>query len=105
MRGRGRGGRGRGRGGRHNRSRGNTRPTTSDTTETETSTVDLSVEGDVKPYFVGNNATIDQHYEAQDKNRDRYAATMAVLTKNGVEISQSKYMHACIYIHVSQYYI
>ena len=42
-------------------------------------------------------ASFNQHYEGQDANITRYAAGMAVLDKNGVEISQSKlYYSMCI---------
>ena len=51
---------------------------------------ELDVDKDVLSYFVGTVST-EQHYAGQEKNRDRYAAGMAVLQKNRVEIAQSKY--------------
>ncbi|WAR31528.1 hypothetical protein MAR_034070 [Mya arenaria] len=86
MRGRGRGrGRG-GRGGGRGRSRGRggyraARSTSKDKTE-EGPKQELDVDKNVTSYFVGSVST-DEHFEAQSKNRDRYAAAMAVLQKNG----------------------
>lgn len=37
-------------------------------------------------YFVGS-VSADQHYAGQEQNRDRYAAGMAVLEKNGVDVA------------------
>lgn len=52
---------------------------------------------DVTSYFVGS-VSADQHYEGQEQNRDRYAAGMAVLQKNGVDIAQSKYLKLKYYL-------
>jgi hypothetical protein len=60
----------------------------SDHEETNTVT-DLDVDKEVTAYFVGS-VSADQHYQGQTQNRDRYAAGMAVLEKNGVEIALSK---------------
>ena len=96
MRGRGRGrGRGAGRGGR-GRFAGRGRRVASrepkeDIDKKEVEQKDLDVDKDVLSFFVGAVST-EQHYAAQEKNRDRYAAGMAVLQKNRVDIAQSKYM-------------
>lgn len=91
--GRGRG-RGRGRGGRGGRSgsrgRGSRVTSAAESDGASKAEVrDLTVETDLQAYFVGN-ASIAQHHHAQSMNKDRYAAGMAVLQKNGVDIVQSK---------------
>ncbi|XP_052787806.1 uncharacterized protein LOC128222742 [Mya arenaria] len=97
MRGRGRGrGRG-GRGGGRGRSRGQggyraARSASKDKTE-EGPKQELDVDKNVTSYFVGSVST-DEHFEAQSKNRDRYAAAMAVLQKNGVDIAQNARIRA-----------
>ena len=55
---------------------------------------EFDVNENVTDYFTGS-ASVDQHFKAQTENRDRYAAGMVVLQKNGVEIVQSK----CFYFH------
>lgn len=47
---------------------------------------ELDVNKDVTSFFVGS-VSADQHHEGQEQNRDRYAAGMAVLQKNGVDIA------------------
>ncbi|KAH3792413.1 hypothetical protein DPMN_145909 [Dreissena polymorpha] len=37
----------------------------------------------------------NQHYEGQQQNRDRYAAAMAVLQNNGVDIAQNWFLEYC----------
>jgi hypothetical protein len=49
----------------------------------------VSLETNPQDYFTGN-VTVEQHYNGQNENRERYAATMAVLQESGVEIAQSK---------------
>ncbi|KAH3736540.1 uncharacterized protein LOC127850969 [Dreissena polymorpha] len=95
-RGRGRGGRGRGGRGRgSSRGRGgrNTRSQSKPREETTTTPKELNIETDVTSYFVGN-VSADQHYEGQQQNRDRYAAAMAVLQNNGVDIVQNARIRA-----------
>ena len=93
-RGRGRGGRGRGgrgRGGFAGRGRRvASREPKEDVDKKEIEDKELDVDKDVLSFFVGAVST-EQHFSAQEKNRDRYAAGMAVLQKNRVEIAQSKY--------------
>lgn len=96
MRGRGGRGRGRGRGGR-GRGRGgggaaaiNTDETTGISGEGKDK-VQLDLNKDIKEFFVGT-ASFEQHHDAQESNRTRYAAGMAVLSQNGVKVSQSKYL-------------
>lgn len=101
MPGRGRGGRGRGRGrgagrggrgGRRGRSSGRTNRSAHLNTLNEDDTkeqIDLDVDKDVNAYFTGD-VSVDQHYEGQSKNRDRYAAGLAVKIDNGIEVPQSK---------------
>jgi hypothetical protein len=78
------GGRGGSRGGYHN--------TGSRDNDDNTNQVvkDLNVNDEVTSYFVGS-VSADQHFDGQEQNRDRYAAGMAVLEKNGVDIAISKY--------------
>ncbi|XP_069106344.1 uncharacterized protein [Argopecten irradians] len=96
---RGRGGRGRGRGGRgravgRGSRRGVSRPSASGSStdgassENKVEVKELSVDTDLQAFFVGN-ASVAQHYVAQNQNTERYAAGMAVLQKNGVEIAQN----------------
>lgn len=91
--GRGRGGRGASRGrGRGSRGRGSAQSANTDdwgvTQEGAQQVATLSVEDNLREYFTGT-ASFQQHYDAQDVNRPRYAAGMAVLEQNGVEINQS----------------
>jgi hypothetical protein len=76
---RGAGPRGRGRGNRH---------TPKPVTEKE-EPMEVSLETNPQGYFTGS-VTMEQHYNGQNENRGRYAATMAVLQENRVEIAQSK---------------
>lgn len=86
----GRGGRGRGRGGFAGRgSRVASRESKDELEKKEVEVKDLDVDKDVLSFFVGTVST-EQHFTAQEKNRDRYAAGMAVLQKNRVEVAQSK---------------
>lgn len=88
-RGRGRGGRGRSRGGGRGRSRSRNVPRQpQDENETKVPE-DININTDVKKYFVGN-ATVEQHYNAQNENKNRYVAGMVALMKDGVTITQSK---------------
>lgn len=50
---------------------------------------DLDVDKNVSAFFTGD-VSVEQHIQGQEKNRDRYAAAMVVLEKNGVEIAESK---------------
>lgn len=87
-RGRGRGGRsGRGRGGRSG-GRGRSANQPNEDAKPLQQPKEYNVDQDVMAYFVGN-ASCDQHYEAQEKNFDRYTAAIAVLKKNGVELLQN----------------
>lgn len=106
-RGRGRGGRGRGRGGRGRgrsgvRGRGNSRGRRGRgqgrfgtiRRRTESLVNDIVTDSEptmdnVKSYFMGN-VSFEQHYQAQEENRDRYAAAVATMIENGVDIVQSK---------------
>ncbi|XP_070563497.1 uncharacterized protein [Ptychodera flava] len=104
-RGRGRGGRGRGRGGHRGRGRGwGRRPASS--TGVQQSDLDWGVDATPSPgvalisndagfqgLFVGASTT-DQHYDAQEKDRDGYLATLLVLEKNGVEVLQGSRIRA-----------
>ena len=100
MRGRGRGrgsgarggrGRGRGRGGFAGRGRRvASREPKDEVQNKEVEVKELDVDKDVLSFFVGTVST-EQHFSAQEKNRDRYAAGMAVLQKNKVEVAQSKF--------------
>ncbi len=90
-RGRGRGhvrGRGRGRGA-YNRQSSVPTADTWGVEEQQEKAEDLDINKDVKGFFV-ETALFEQHFDAQEQNRNRYAAAVAVLEKNGVEISQSK---------------
>lgn len=98
-RGRGRGGRGRGRGASRGRGRGRTAwaDPTAAAAETDEWAVEkqtseseaLDINKDPRQYFTGK-ATFEQHYNAQQENKERYVAALTVMHKNGVEISQSK---------------
>ena len=102
-RGRGRGGRGRGgrgRGGR-GRSRGRgaasqiRKPVEEDWNkvfedEREMAT-DLDIEDNPRDYFMGN-VTFDEHYKAQCKDKDMYAASIAVMLRSGYELPASKFL-------------
>ena len=100
MRGRGRGrgrggrggrGRGRGRGGSAGRGRRvASRESKDEIDSKEVEVKELDVDKDVLSFFVGTVST-EQHFCAQEKNRDRYASGMAVLQRNRVDVSQSKY--------------
>lgn len=57
--------------------------------EVQSQPKDLDVEKDVTSFFVGS-VSADQHYTGQEQNRDRYAAAMAVMQNNGIDIAQSK---------------
>ncbi|XP_060085365.1 uncharacterized protein LOC132564751 [Ylistrum balloti] len=89
-RGRGRGGRGRGGGGRgRGRSaRGGAGASTDGASSENKEVKDLNIDTDLQAFFVGN-ASVSQHYVAQNQNTERYAAGMAVLQRNGVEIAQN----------------
>ncbi|XP_033727100.1 uncharacterized protein LOC117316564 [Pecten maximus] len=93
-RGRGRGGRGRGgrrgRSGRGGRSGNAAAGSSTDgaSPENKVEVKELSVDTDLQAFFVGN-ASVSQHYVAQNQKVQRYAAGMAVLQKNGVEIAQN----------------
>ena len=50
--------------------------------------VDLSINGDAKPYFCNPAVTLDQHIQAQNENLPRYLATMFYLDSSSVEIGQ-----------------
>lgn len=102
MPGRGRGLRGRGRGqGRGNsrrqdergndlrRRRSNTRSRPSESPSIDTTDGREMSMDDVKSYFVGN-VSYDHHYQAQEENRDKYAAAIVTMTESGVDIAQSK---------------
>ena len=49
----------------------------------------MDIDKDLQKYFVGT-ASFEQHYDAQEANRDRYIAGLIVMNKSGIEISQSK---------------
>ncbi|KAK3092936.1 hypothetical protein FSP39_009099 [Pinctada imbricata] len=86
-RGRGRGGfRGRGRGGR----RGNFRPRRSrdDQDGEETNITTADIDSNPQAYFTGN-CKFDDHYDVQTSHGERYTASLAVMMKNGVDISQN----------------
>lgn len=55
----------------------------------DTEKTDVNLETNPQGYFTGS-VTVEQHYNGQNENRERYAATMAVLQENGVEVAQSK---------------
>ena len=86
-RGRGRGGRG-GRGGIFRGARQSSAPQDGQAKEEAAKTV-VDIETNPKEFFVGVVST-EEHMKAQEKNRPRYAAALAVLQKNGVAIAQSK---------------
>ena len=88
VRGRGRGrGRG-GRGGRFGSTRQSSAPQDGQAKEEAAKAV-ADIETNPKEFFVGVVST-EEHMKAQEKNRPRYAAALAVLQKNGVAIAQSK---------------
>ena len=103
IRGRGasRGGRrgGRGRFGASNRSRSRSRSLSprrdSLTLENGPSESGPSMDN-VKSFFM-QQVSFEQHYKGQQENRDKYAAAMAVIMKNGVNIVQSKYTQNIVY--------
>ena len=55
------------------------------------SDAELDIEKDARAFFVGQ-ASFEQHYDGQEKNRYKYAATLKVFDKNSIEVSQSKYI-------------
>ncbi|XP_033744996.1 uncharacterized protein LOC117330667 [Pecten maximus] len=85
---RGRRGRGRGRG-RYGRGRdlqpADQSSRSGEEVEIALAPEDLDVNKNASSYFMGN-VTFDQHFKGQEANRDRYAAAMDVMVKNGVEI-------------------
>ena len=86
-------GRGRGRGGRRGGRGGGSRQRRDSSqvkADTDTDTVEVSLDKNPQGYFTGK-VTVEQHYNGQNENRTRYAATMAVLQENGVEVAQSKW--------------
>ena len=89
-RGRGRGGRG-GRFGRGGRGRGGNRQSTANAggQANETAAQVVDIDAQPKEFFVGVVSS-EEHMKAQEQNRPRYAASLAVLQKNGVVIAQSK---------------
>lgn len=83
-------GRGRGRGGRSGRGRsGGRRPQQPKDDNEVKITEELDISKDVKKYFIGNGS-VEQHYNAQNENKHKYAAGMVALMKDGVTITQSK---------------
>ncbi|XP_077977073.1 uncharacterized protein LOC144432683 [Glandiceps talaboti] len=106
-RGRGRGRGGRGRGSSRNRTRGSSgrgRSTSGAAQQVtdEWGVQNISTTGEVavvtdevgfNSLFVGLSTT-DQHYDAQQKDRECYLATLAVLEKNGAEILQGSRIRA-----------
>nr|XP_022290775.1 uncharacterized protein LOC111102373 [Crassostrea virginica] len=91
-------GRGRGRGGRRGgRYRGGgsrqRRDSSQVKADTDTDTVEVSLDKNPQGYFTGK-VTVEQHYNGQNENRTRYAATMAVLQENGVEVAQNARIRA-----------
>ena len=99
-RGQGRGpsrGRGRGRGRKITQAWENTSGTgNSDELDKQTSETEaMDINRDACQFFTGK-ATFEQHYGAQQENKERYAAALTVMHRNGVEISQSK----CVCVHL-----
>ncbi|BFZ09851.1 hypothetical protein BsWGS_12890 [Bradybaena similaris] len=90
-RGRGRGGRSTGRTNRGRRGQSSGRTEQRDESHKNASQTELSIEDDPKAFFTGTSST-EQHLQAQNRNRVRYAATLAVLVKNKIEVTQN----ACI---------
>ena len=64
----------------------------------DTGTVEVSLDKNPQGYFTGK-VTVEQHYNGQNENRTRYAATMAVLQENGVEVAQSKWGSYVLFQH------
>ena len=90
---RGRGGRGRGRGAWENTTgSGNSDEWALDNQTGEAEAMDI--QRDAGQFFTGK-ATFEQHYDAQRENKERYAAALTVMHRNGVEISPSKFMRMC----------
>ncbi len=83
----GRGGRGGGRGGAA--SAAPREAWDIDTTE-QKAEENLDINKDLKKFFI-STASFEQHYNAQEENKVRYAAGMATLENTGVEVSQSKH--------------
>ena len=100
-RGASRGGRGRGRGRGRKITRawesisatGNSDELDKQTSETEA----MDINRDACQFFTGK-ATFEQHYDAQQENKERYAAALTVMHRNGVEISQSKCVCVCVHL-------
>ena len=67
------------------RGRGGSRPFRRQTEDVEAVIMDLDVDKDATDFFT-KNASFDQHYEAQQKNRDRYVATAMGLHDYSTEI-------------------
>lgn len=93
MRGRGRGrggarGRGRGRGSGRGRSRGRNNTLQANDENDTKNTDDLNINIDVKKFFIGN-ATVEQHYNAQNENKHKYVAGMVALMKDNVSLTQN----------------
>lgn len=59
----------------------------------DTEKTDVNLETNPQGYFTGS-VTVEQHYNGQNENRERYAATMAVLQENGVEVAQNARIRA-----------
>ena len=101
-RGRGRGGRGGRAGDRGGRRRfGGNRPAPADGQAKEEAAKNVDIETNPKDFFVGVVST-EEHMKAQEKNRPRYAAALAVLQKNGVAIAQSKFNGTIVELNITQ---
>ena len=55
----------------------------------------MDIQRDAGQFFTGK-ATFEQHYDAQRENKERYAAALTVMHRNGVEISPSKFVRMCL---------
>ncbi|XP_076447740.1 uncharacterized protein LOC143284693 [Babylonia areolata] len=91
-RGRGAGFRGRGRG-RRPGNRGASQPRANDSQQAGEVAAVVDIDTRPKDFFVGVVPTAE-HMKAQEKNRPRYAAALAVLQKNGVAIAQNSRVRA-----------
>lgn len=76
---------------RRRRSNTRSRPSESPSIDT-TDEREMSMD-DVKSYFVGN-VSCDHHYQAQEENRDKYAAAIVTMTESGVDIAQNARVRA-----------
>ena len=69
-------------------------PTDKDVTDvaTKTTLLDLDVDRDAAKFFT-SNATLEQHYEAQVKNKNKYLATLMAFDEYSIEILPNARVH------------